>query len=328
MVEPDDVRALGANLPWFRYGCDFGANAWQPRGGLADRGVTPDHRRALEEAAGCGVRVIRWFLLCDGRAGVRFDGDRPAGLDDRVFRDVDAALDLAEAVGVRVVFVLFDFHWGQAARVENGVQLGGRRSSLVHKDARQTLIDTVAAPLFARYGSHRAIAAWDLFNEPEWITWRCGAINPLSSVRPGAMRALIAGLATRARPLVRQPLTVGLASAKWLSLVEGLDLDFYQVHWYDRVEDGRLPGDVGELGLDRPVVLGEFPTAGSAHAPEAIAAHAAHAGYAAAWPWSILAGDGATDGAAAARTFDAERVARLARIHGVDRPRETEETPA
>jgi len=29
---------VGANLPWLRYGGDFGANAWSPQGGLASRG--------------------------------------------------------------------------------------------------------------------------------------------------------------------------------------------------------------------------------------------------------------------------------------------------
>ena len=40
---------LGANLPWVRYGGDFGANAWSPGGGLATRPA--DQHRVLRCAA-------------------------------------------------------------------------------------------------------------------------------------------------------------------------------------------------------------------------------------------------------------------------------------
>lgn len=139
------------------------------------------------------------------------------------------------------------------------------------------------------------------------------------------MRELIGALVARARGLVAQPITVGLARAKWVSLVEGLDVDFYQAHWYDHVEAGRLPRPVADLGLDRPIVLGEFPTAGSAYTADALVAHAAAAGYAGTWPWSILAEDGATDRAAVGRALDAERLARPGRMDHIDRSRATEE---
>ena len=35
---------IGANLPWIRYGIDFGANAWRPGGGVAQ----PEERARLE----------------------------------------------------------------------------------------------------------------------------------------------------------------------------------------------------------------------------------------------------------------------------------------
>jgi hypothetical protein len=97
---------------------------------------------------------------------------------------------------------------------------------------------------------------------------------------------------------------VGSASARWLRLVRGLGLDLYQVHWYDR-HDRRAPlaTPVSALGLDRPAILGEFPTRGSAHAPEQILAIAARAGYAGALAWSALATDEATDGPAASRAL-------------------------
>jgi hypothetical protein len=301
------TTALGINLPWVTYGCDFGANRWQPAGGLGSRGVPDALRHALDEFRARGGSVVRWFLLCDGRAGVEFEDDRPVGLDAHVFADMEAALSIAAAAGVSVMFVLFDFHWCVPARTEHGVSLGGRRASIAKSALRRSLVERVACPIFQRFGADRRIAAWDLFNEPEWATWRYGARNPFRSVRPGAMRGFLTDLATAARLLVKQPITVGLASGKWLSLVDGLPLDFDQVHWYDRVEGGRLPRRVANVGLGRPIILGEFPTAGSAHAPEVIQTHAAEVGYGASWPWSLLAADGSTDRHAALAAIEQER---------------------
>jgi hypothetical protein len=86
-----------------------------------------------------------------------------------------------------------------------------------------------------------------------------------------------------------------LASASGLRLVRGLGLDFYQVHWYDSVEAASpLRRPVSRLRLDRPVLLGEFPTRGSAVAPEDVLKAARDAGYAGALAWSVFADDHAT----------------------------------
>ena len=83
---------VGANLPWLDYGQDFGASAWKPRGGLARPERRERLRRALGDLAGSGASLVRWWLLGDGRAGLREDGEgRITGLDDRLLADVDAA---------------------------------------------------------------------------------------------------------------------------------------------------------------------------------------------------------------------------------------------
>src|SRR5678815_1322796 len=77
--------SVGANLPWITSGGDFGANVWRPQGGLAAQGVSLDAFASLTELRGLGVETIRWFMFCDGRAGIRFDDDgSPLGLDEHV----------------------------------------------------------------------------------------------------------------------------------------------------------------------------------------------------------------------------------------------------
>jgi hypothetical protein len=288
---------VGANLPWLDYGQDFGANAWQPRGGLARPERRERLRRVLLDLAATGATLVRWWLLADGRAGLREDAFAgEAGLDDRFFPDVDAAIEALREAGLRAQLVLTDFLWLDVARLVEGVRLGGRRDLVRDPGRRARLLEHVFAPIAERYGREPAIAGWDLMNEPEWATLAVGTLDPRRSVSRREMRAYLAEVASVFRGRVTQPLSVGLASARWLSLVEGLDLDEAQVHWYETLDPvATLARPVASLGLGRPVLLGEFPTRGASLAPPAILEIAREAGYSAALAWSALADDRATD---------------------------------
>ena len=296
---------LGANLPWLDYGQDFGASAWRPRGGVARPDRRERMRRELGGLAEAGAKAVRWWLLGDGRAGLR---ESPSGrrlsLDDCVFEDVDAALLALRESGLRVVFVLLDFLWFAAGRLEGGVQLGGRRHLVRDEALRDGLLSGVAAPLAAGYGREPLILAWDLFNEPEWATFGLGTLDPRASVSRRQMRALLSGLVSVFHSHATQPLTVGLARARSLPFVRGLGLDLYQVHWYERQEPvATLARPVASRRLDRPLLLGEFATRGASISADAVVDIARQAGYAQALAWSWLATDDATDPATCRATL-------------------------
>jgi mannan endo-1,4-beta-mannosidase len=292
---PDFV--VGANLPWLSYGGDFGANSWHADGGVARPGQREHLRRVLSALADEGVQLVRWFVLCDGRAGL-IDELRSGlpGLDGFVFRDADAAVEELERAGLKAIFVLLDFHWFRRAEVVNGVQTGGRGRLASDPAQRSHLFEGVLDPLLERYGRHPAIAAWDVINEPEWAIRRIRIPSPACNVSRTAMRAFIRDTVTLIHHRTTHAATVGSASTRSLPLVQGLGLDLYQAHWYDRL-DARAPLDrpVAGLGLDRPLLLGEFPTRGSARAPADILTTARLAGYAGALSWSVLSADDASD---------------------------------
>ena len=298
---------LGANLPWQRYGGDFGANQWQPEGGVA----RPDRRATLRDTLASLVdsdaRTVRWFMLADGRAGLLEQPDgRLVGLDDRVFRDADAALEELDRSGLPVILVLFDFHWFAPHRIVEGVRLGGRGAVATEPAARRRLLDRVVVPLLDRYGTRGTILAWEVVNEPEWVTRSAWSLSRRWRVPRPLMRSFVGEVVGVIHERASQPATVGSASARTLHLVQGLGLDLYQVHWYDHL-DLRAPLDrpVSALGLDRPLLLGEFPTRGSRRTPAEIVRSARDAGYAGALAWSSLADDDASDGSAlAAGLFD------------------------
>jgi hypothetical protein len=294
---------VGVNLPWLDYGQDFGANAWQPGGGLARPERRERLRRVLADLAESGSSLVRFWLFGDGRSGLVQDASG-LHLDDCFFADLDAAAALLRESGLRALFVLLDFLWFAPVRTVNGVSLGGRRALVRDPASRADLLARVLAPLAARYSQEPAVAGWDLINEPEWATLGLGTLDPRCSISRREMRALLAEIARVFRREASQPLTVGLARARWLSLVDGLDLDFHQVHWYEANDSlADLGRPVRLLGLDRPVLLGEFPSRGASLGPEGIMQVALSAGYSGALAWSALATDHASDGDACRRAL-------------------------
>jgi hypothetical protein len=285
-----DRFVVGVNLPWVGYGSDFGASRWHPSGGLSAR---PAERERVHQTFAMlrqdGIAIVRVFVLCDGRSGIGFDSAAmPIGLDDVFFADIDALLSSARQHNLQLIPVLLDFHLCNPAETVNGVQLGGRAHLVSNEDARTAFIERVLTPIAQRYGDDERVAAWDVFNEPEWCL---RLLPPLSRTFDPfeSLQAFLQNAVDAVRQSARQPVTVGSAGTWQLDLVRPLGLDFYQVHWYERFGRAALEQPVSELELDRPVILGEF-SGRSARVADVLNA-AQQAGYAGAFAWSVLAND-------------------------------------
>jgi hypothetical protein len=283
----------GANLPWLSYGGDFGANAWNRDGGVARPEKVEKLRSVFRELSRNECRVVRWFLFCDGRAGIRFTrAGTPVAADHCLFADIDSALAIAAEFDLRLIFVLFDFLWFGAAAMVNGVQVGGRGKIISGKYRQSALRRRVLKPLFKRYGASPVILAWDIINEPEWVTGGFDETVPGRTVSILTLRRFIRKTARLIRRHTRQLATVGLGNAAGLPLVMNTGLDFYQVHWYDKWEaKAPLHKPAAAWNIDRPLLLGEFPTRNSQRTPQAIMAAAEKSGYCGALAWSVLGTD-------------------------------------
>ncbi|HET7697924.1 MAG TPA: hypothetical protein VFK57_19580 [Vicinamibacterales bacterium] len=289
---PDPDRfVVGVNLPWVGYGTDIGASAWYPDVGLARQPASLEALdRAFATLAGDGIRVVRVFLLCDLRSGVLFDAHGvPASIDAAVLPDAAALVAAARRHDVGLMPVLFDFHLCAPQQIVDGVQLGGRSHLIAEAGDAAILVDRVVRPIVAAFADEPAIVAWDVMNEPEWCL-RGGLFSRKRAIPFAAMQGFLREAVRCIHDAARQPVTVGSAGTWNLDLVRGLELDFYQVHWYDRFGWDALRRPVSELGLDdRPAILGEF-SGRSARLRDVLDA-AKQAGYEGALVWSMLAGD-------------------------------------
>ncbi|HKF25682.1 MAG TPA: hypothetical protein VKB24_06885, partial [Candidatus Acidoferrum sp.] len=162
---------VAVNYPWLAYGCDFGRSPWGESGiSLAQNRntVAADFARI----ASAGVSVVRWFLLGDGRSGIRYENGIPAAPDELLFTDVAAALALASQAEVRICFSLFDFLWLQTPFDESKNQDTAAdfpgRNALQFAGGREALLARVLIPLFREFRGHPALFAWEIVNEPEW----------------------------------------------------------------------------------------------------------------------------------------------------------------
>jgi hypothetical protein len=294
---------LGINYPWLNYGTDFGTNNWG-HSGLSE----PNQRAQLDhdfsDLQQHGFRVVRWFLFCDGRSGIQTNPDGTVkGIDPYVFKDLDVAVQMAYKHHIMIVFVLFDFSLVQpvATGADSGsapVQMGGHPDFVSKPCIRQTLLDNVVKPVLQRYGKNGAIVSWEVINEPEWVMRTPG--SHAHEIAEPDMVEFVRQVAQLVHQNTAQAVTLGSANRKWLHLWTNVGLDYFQFHHYPSMEWSQpynLPA--AALGLDKPVLIGEFPSQGSKRSVSSYLDLALQNGYAGAFPWSYRAQDKYSNGQSA-----------------------------
>ena len=296
------------------YGLDFGWSVWGSHLGVSTR--RDAIAREFDEIARLGFLVARWFVFCDGRSGIVYDNrGLPAGLDDRFFTDVDAALEIARDANVRIDFVLLDHHW-----LFRGIQHTladpitgdllearlpeGRAHILISQEGRDALFERVIEPFVRRYGEggtradlREWIFAFEFMNEPDFVIdeWERDRSDRVVRAMPfAALAAAIARLSEIVHTYSDAIVTLGGARADnlWAWDADSLGLDILQLHAYP---DSPQPGDVDpfatparELDVQRAVILGEFR---SSRPLDESLEKAIAGGYAGAWPWSFSGTD-------------------------------------
>jgi hypothetical protein len=292
---------LGVNYPWLNYGHDFGQAVW-PSGSWSHDGMSNSLSRQKVEQdfaylKSRGVHVIRVFVFADGRASPEFNRQGyVTGLDGYIYNDMDTLLSLAFQYDLHVIVVLLDFHWLDHPQLVGGVQLGGHTDVITDTTKRQSFLDNALMPFLDRYGDECRIIAWEVMNEPEWtMSGVPGGGNVGLTVSIADMQSFVHDVVSYTHQYASQKVTVGSAQGQWLLYWQGLDLDFYQFHYYDGMGNQPPFTPYADLGLDKPAILGEFPTALTAISVTQYLSTTWDNGYAGALAWSLNAGDSVSD---------------------------------
>ncbi len=212
LFQPSSQFAIGINYPWRNYGGDFGANVWGGHEGVNTPKGLQEVDADFNWLSSQGLNVVRWFIFCDGRGGLKFGPDGSvAGIDQYVLDDMTAALTIAHKYKLRVVFVLLDFNFVQRAQWVGGQLIGGHRKVIEKPELTLTLHKNALAPIFAAFGNSPDIAAWEIINEPEWVLteypyWETKKIGVKK------MQTFVTSTALFIKQHAKQPVTVGSAS--------------------------------------------------------------------------------------------------------------------
>jgi hypothetical protein len=194
----------------------------------------------------------------------------------------------------------------------------GRAHVLRTAHGRDALFTKVIVPFISRYGPAGARAdlaphlfAVEFMNEPDFVVeeWEAHLSShvrsPLEFAALAEMVEAVSAL-VHARTNASSTMSCARLDNLWAWDSAELNLDFVQVHSYPDVRHPQRDRDIfgvpaASLGMNRPVVLGEFPGNGphqhppGASPPEWTLADylefALTEGYAGAWPWSFSGTD-------------------------------------
>ncbi len=348
---------VGVNYPWVDYGWDFGEAPPSWRGAGSEPRWCARVDRHLERFASLGLRVVRWFILADGLAyGTGADAPRrvtswtgrswrfePPPLAPALQAHFEALLERFEAANrghasprLTLLPVLVDYQFfrpgawpvvqrtgaGAPPRRDPGWVKGGRAEAIGDAARRRAFLGAALAPLLRISRSRpRLIHAWEIVNEPEWVTtgWHPHGRRRLP-VAASAMRAFVEEASAAIREAGFRP-TVGFARRETLARA-GLPGQLHQFHHY---AEGRRALDPP----DPPAFLGELATSPQDRWPELGRAqrvldrlrHAERQGYPLALLWCAAPLVAGTEGDRHAR-WDAEveeDIARFTRGRGPDR---------
>lgn len=321
---------VGINYPWKNYGWDFGNSP----PGWSRTNWKSEVEKDVKELKSLGVFAVRWFLLGGGlvygigkgkhaphkdldpkRKGQwRFD-DPPelkkySGIGDysQIKEDFKWVLGVIKKYNMKIVPSLIDYKWclpGKPTKVAGFVKFG--RSDIINDSSkRKKFFDRVLKSLLDISKNYKdVIYAWELINEPEWITQGDPNGKPVNkTVKMINMKAFVKEGVGRINA-AKFKSTVGLVKADTFKRSSwdyfNLGITLHQFHYYPKTET--LP--VHTFSKNYPCFIGEFAMSQqkSYHWPELKNDQSVYARlklvekkkYPCAFPWSMKANDKASD---------------------------------
>jgi hypothetical protein len=252
----------GANVGWYVWKEDFHD---APGKGIAEKivdgngALKMDHElvQRFEQAVAAGARLFTWWMF-KSELGLPSQftqqNGAPTAIKPAVFADIDAAVQLAEALDFYLVLAVIPHPAIVKPWLTN------------HMDA---LIGVLERDLFGRYADEPRIMAWQTWVEPDWEIW-----GDEIDLEPCQEYTEKFAAAVHRATKVGQLATINAAEVDGLPHWTGLGLDYYGCSYYPYMNkmgawhEGwggrycalcRTYEDIAaEADLDGPLVIGEF----------------------------------------------------------------------
>jgi hypothetical protein len=279
----------------------------------------------FKQIKGAGGNAVRWWLHTDNQRCPKLNADGAVtGIGSQTINNIRTVLDSAYNYGIAVSLCLFSFDLLHGDN-KTADQIAINKKFLETPANLDTYINNGLKPILAAVGNHPAIMCWEVFNEPEGMTSDAGGWSTQKTTMEHVMR-FTAKIAAEVHRSTNKMASTGIHeygkmktyySDEKLKAASGSNdalayLDFYMAHYYPEyigTSGSPFHNAASSWGMDRPVLIGEFPAqswgsgtgysniqSGTAMTITAAYEYAYNNGYCGALSWSMTEGDKAKFG--------------------------------
>lgn len=272
VINGKKVFLSGMNIAWLSnntFGRDVGDSK-------ADMNLFASKVKQIRKAGG---NCLRWWLHTDASNCPKIDSDgKVTGLGSKTIENMKAGLDTAYAYGVVVSMCLFSFDMlvpgdGAGKADYSDYNLEANHKFLTEPSNLDTYLENGLRPIMETVGSHPAVMCWEVFNEPEGMLASANWGHVMEKISQNDILRITNKIAGFVHRNSMKMASTGIAETGYTGeysdeslIAAGGDedgyLDFYMVHYYPEwagQEKSPFHNPVSYWGMDRPVLIGEFP---------------------------------------------------------------------